>query len=151
VKIPGFQPILLQILRLLKVGILIVKSYHNYRYVFIVPYIELGFYLKGTFYPPNVALDLTDIGVDVDSLICVTPLILCCKGVDNPYGGFQGAWKFPDGSEVGHRDYNYGIFRTRGPGAVLLHRNSNVMSPAGVYTCEIPDRRNLTIRELNVL
>ena len=96
-----------------------------------------------------MALDLTDIGVDGDSLRCLTPLIPCCRVSDNPNGRVLGDWWFPDGSVVYSRFSGDDISRTRGASSVLLHRSNNVMSPTGVYTCKIPDYSSIT-SELHV-
>ena len=96
-----------------------------------------------------MALDLTDIGVDGNSLRCLTPLIPCCSGFYNPNGGALGGWRFPDESHVPSRSSGNDISRTRGASSVLLHHSNNVMFPTGVYTCEIPDN-STTTRELNV-
>ena len=105
--------------------------------------------MDGVIYPPNVALDLTDIGVDGDSLRCLTPLIPCCRGSDNPEGRALGGWWFPDGSVVSSKSNGDDISRTRGASSVLLHRTNNVMSPTGVYTCKIPNNSSTT-SELHV-
>ena len=105
--------------------------------------------MDGGIYPPNVALDLTDIGVDGDSLRCLTPLISCCRGSDNPNGGALGNWRFPNRSIVYSRNSGNDISRTRGASSILLHRIYNVLLPTGVYTCEIPHNYTTT-RELNV-
>ena len=111
--------------------------------------LDLGFFLDGVIYPPNVALDLTDIGVDTNLLRCLTPLIPCCRGSDNPNGGALADWDFPNGSVVASKSTGNDISRTRGLSSVVLHRLDHVMSPTGVYTCEIPDNSNST-REMNV-
>ena len=110
--------------------------------------LDLGFFLDGVIYPPNVALDLTDIGVDGDSLRCLTPLIPCCRDSDNPNKAL-GSWRFPNGSLVPSRASGNDISRTRGASSVVLLCTNNMMSPTGVYTCEIPDNTTTT-RELNV-
>ena len=96
-----------------------------------------------------MALDLTDIGVDGDSLRCFTPLILCCRGDDNPNGGAQGNWRYPDGFFVPSRNTGVDISRTRESSSIFLQRDNNAMFPTGVYTCEIPDN-NTTTRKLDV-
>ena len=104
--------------------------------------------MDGVIYPPNVALNLTDIGIEGDSLRCLTSLIPCCRDSDNSNGGAQGDWTFPNGSRVESRRKGYDISRTREASSILLHRIYNVMSPTGVYTCEVPDNSNST-REMN--
>ena len=94
-----------------------------------------------------MALDLTDIGVDGNSLRCLTPLIPCCRGSNGSRA--LGGWKFPNESLVSSRNTRASISRTRGTSSVLLHRIKNVMSPTGVYTCEIPNNSTITLK-LNV-
>ena len=96
-----------------------------------------------------MALDLTDVGEHRNSLRCLTFVIPCCRRSDNPIGGARGSWRFPDESIVNGRNHTNYISRTRGHSSVLLHRINNVMSPTGVYTCEIPDNIILN-RELHV-
>ena len=105
--------------------------------------------MGGVIYPPNVALDLTDIGVDGDSLRCLTPLILCCQADQNSNGGLRGGWRFPNGSYVDSRSSGSNMSMSREASSVLLHRRNNVMFPIGVYTCEVPDYRT-TLRKLSV-
>ena len=105
--------------------------------------------MDGVIYPPNVALDLTDIGADEDSLRFLTPLITCCRSKDNLNVGALGRWRFPNGSLVPSRMNGYDISRSRNASSVLLHRINNVISPTGVYTCEIPDSSSTTT-EINV-
>ena len=112
-------------------------------------FLDLDFFLDGVIYPPNVALDLTDIGEDGDSLRCLTPLTQCCRGSDNPNGNAFGSWIFPDGSVVPSRSSGADISRTRGASSVLFHRINNAMSPTGVYACEVPDN-DTTTGQLNV-
>ena len=109
---------------------------------------DLSFFLNGVIYPPNVALDLRDIGQDGNSLRCLTFVIQCCNDSDNPNGS-RGSWRFPDESVVHSKNTINYISRTRGRSSVLLHRTNDVMSPNGVYTCQIPD--NITLNsELHV-
>ena len=84
-----------------------------------------------------MALNLTDIGEDGDALRCLTPLISCCRSDDNPNGGALGGWRLPNGLIVPNRTGGIDISRTRGASSVLLHLTNNVMTPTGVYTCEI--------------
>jgi len=84
--------------------------------------LDLGFFLNGVLHKPNVALDLTEIGGDVNSLRCLTPHLLCCRGFYNRNGGALGNWRFPNESVVPNRNSGYSISRTRGASSVLLHR-----------------------------
>ena len=100
-------------------------------------------------YSRNVAVDLTEVGASSDTLICLTTLIEYCRGIDTNGVGSMGNWRFPNGSLVSSQSGGPSLSRSRGPSSVLLHRINNVMSPTGVYTCEIPDANN-TNTELNI-
>ena len=92
---------------------------------------ELSFFLNGVIYPPNVALDLRDIGEDGNSLRCLTFVIPCYKASDNQDGS-RGIWRFPDESVVHSKNHTNYIYRTRGQSSVILHHTDNVMSPTEV-------------------
>ena len=113
---------------------------------FFFVFVEVGFHLKGVIYPPNVTLNLSDIGTGRNSLRCITPLISCCGG---PFSSSSGQWNFPNGSSVRSKSGGYNVSRTRGASSLLLHRRRNVMSPTGVYTCEIYVNISIT-RELYI-
>ena len=95
-------------------------------------------------YSRNVAVDLTEVGANSDALICLTTLMECCRGSDTNGAGSMGGWMFPDGSLVPSQSGGASLSRNRGPSSVILHRTNNVMSPTGVYTCEIPDANNIS-------
>ena len=100
-------------------------------------------------YSRNVAVGLTEVGASSDALICLTTLMECCRGIDTNGAGHMGNWMFPDGSLVHGQSGGGSLSRNRGPSSVLLHRINNAVTPAGVYTCEIPDANN-TNTELNI-
>ena len=100
-------------------------------------------------YSRNVAVDLTEVGANSDALICLTTLMECCRGSDTNGAGAMGNWRFPDGSFVLSQSGGRSLSRSRGPSSVLLHRINDVMTPTGVYTCEITDANN-TNTELNI-
>ena len=60
----------------------------------------------------------------------------CCRSPNT-----AGEWYFPDGMEkVPIRDSATSFYRNRGDGAVNLNRlNTGIMSPTGLYCCEVPD------------
>jgi len=70
-----------------------------------------GIFLNGLIYSSNIALNLTNILEDSYSLICLTPLMNCCKSDHNPNGKALGNWKFPNGSVVSSRIKGYNISR----------------------------------------
>ncbi len=107
-----------------------------------------GFFLAGSLYSTNSAINLASIGVDINALRCLTPLTSCCRGSDTGTSAL-GIWRYPDRSLVLSRSDGTIISRTRGPSSVILHRTNNAVSPTGVYTCEIPDT-NGTIKQLDV-
>ncbi len=92
-------------------------------------------------YPNNSIVDLSEIGLDNNSLVCYTDLITCCRGVDSTNGGGLGDWLFPNGSAVISRGIsNVNMFsRNRNKQALLLHRGVNATEPSGIFTCNIPD------------
>jgi hypothetical protein len=57
-------------------------------------------------------------------------------------------WYFPDSSPVplGNQESEYGVYITRGPGVVRLHRKRNSMLQAGLFHCEVPDARGMDQR-----
>ncbi len=73
------------------------------------PSTGLYFNLSGTVYLPGATIPITDVGDGFPStsnppdpgpsLVCNTSNvnILCCRGSDNPNGGGQGNWLYPDG------------------------------------------------------
>ncbi len=76
--------------------------------------------------------------------MCVTSNvnIMCCsRGRDHPGGGAVGNWIYPDGTIVlGNSNPNGDITRSSHTQQIHLNRKRpDVMSPTGVYTCEVPD------------
>ncbi len=122
----------------------------------------LYFTLNGTVYLPGDTIPITDVGDSflpgysynkVDSgpsLVCVTSNVntMCCRGSDNPNGGAQGNWLYPDGTIVLGNSANFNGDFTRSSHAQQIRLNRkrlDVMSPTGVYTCEVPDGSDTTI------
>ncbi len=122
----------------------------------------LYFTLSGTVYLPGDTILITDVGdsflpgsgVNQDdpgpSLVCVTSIVntMCCRGSDNPNGGGQGNWLFPDGAIVLGNSVNPNGDFTRNSHTreIRLNRKRpDVMSPTGIYTCEVPDESDNTI------
>ena len=117
-------------------------------------YSHTGVYLslKGTVYANNSLIPITEIGEtnpDIhlnEGLQCITDRMSCCKT------GKAGEWYFPDGTGVpvlgtvadGNRATTF--YRNRGDnGTVNLNRvNTNVMSPAGLFCCQVHNTLNQT-------
>ena len=101
-----------------------------------------GFFVRSTLYSNNRAISLTDFGGSNGPLMCLTSLRECCRSSDTGVAPL-GNWIYPNGSVVPSRSSGNSLYRTRGPSAVLLHRDNNVVSISGVFTCEIPDSNNM--------
>ncbi len=119
--------------------------------------------MSGTVYLPGATIPITDVGdsyvppgdqtnqVDPGpSLVCVTSNVntKCCRGSDSPNGGAQGNWLYPNGTIVlGNSANPYGNFtRSFNTREIRFNRKRpDVMSPTGVYTCEVPDESDNTI------
>ena len=71
-----------------------------------------------------------------DSVQCHTDLTTCCTSglasADRP------DWYFPDGNGVGFLSGGGDIYQDRGAQRIDLRRRNNVLSPSGIYHCEIP-------------
>lgn len=78
---------------------------------------------------------MTDIGEEYDALICLTNSTECCE----EDSGVIGEWYFPNSSQVPVNDHGYGMYVSRGPSVVRLHRRNNTIIPTGVFHCEISD------------
>ena len=75
-----------------------------------------------------------------DSVQCHTDLTSCCTG-DIP-GAIPSAnrpdWYFPNETEMGFSSGSGDIYQARGAQRIDLRRGNNVLSPSGIYHCEIP-------------
>ena len=101
--------------------------------------------LNSDSYGNNSALVLTDIGEGGSGLICLSDSTQCCSGSDNPNGDTAlGNWYFPDGDLVRTSGSGRDIYMDRGASMVRLNRRNNVISPTGVYRCEVVDARGNT-------
>ncbi len=108
----------------------------------------------GDSYPPGSGDNPTDPG---PSLVCVTSNVntMCCRGGDYPGSGPVGNWLYPDGRIVIRNNdpnrnddpnRNGDITRSSHAQQIRLNRKRpDVMSPTGVYTCEVPDGSDNTI------
>ncbi len=131
-------------------------------FYFISSFPDTGLYfsLNGTIYLPGATILITDVGdsypsgsdtnqVDPGpSLVCVTSNVntMCCRGSDNPGSGGMGNWLFPDGAIVLGNSANGDITRSSHTQQIRLNRKrTDVISPTGVYTCEVPDGSNTSL------
>ncbi len=118
--------------------------------------------MSGTVYLPGDTIPITDVGDSYPpddtnnppdpgpSLVCVTSNVNtnCCRGADHPGSGSVGNWLYPDGNIVlgNNANPNGDITRSSYTQQIRLNRKrTNVISPTGVYTCEVPDGSNTAI------
>ncbi len=73
---------------------------------------------------------------------------MCCRGSDHPGSGPVGNWLYSDGTIIlgNNANPNGDITRSSHAQQICLNRKRpDVMSPTGVYTCEVPDGSDNTI------
>jgi hypothetical protein len=100
----------------------------------------VGFFLNGALLSNNSVLTLRDTGEGSSALYCVTDRPLCCGAKTG--GANRGLWRFPYFTTVS-QDTAADIYWTRGFSSIHLNRRSSAVRPTGVYTCLIPDGRNV--------
>ena len=96
---------------------------------------EAIFILRNQTYLNNSIIAINDIGVGDNALLCVTDNPDCCKG--NATG--EGQFYYPNNNRVNGIASRDSLYRDRGPQVVRLNRRRDVLSPTGIYRCEIPD------------
>ncbi len=116
--------------------------------------------MRGTVYLSGATIPITDVGdsylpgsgVNQDdpgpSLVCVTKNVntICCRGKDHPGIGGVGNWFYPDGTIVLGNNPNGDFVKSSHNQQIRLNRKRHdVLSPPGVYTCEVPDGSNTTM------
>jgi hypothetical protein len=110
-------------------------------------YTGVGFFLNGSLFNNNSIMLLSDVGEGRNALHCLTERPTCC-GV--PTGGAnRGIWRYPGGINNVGEVTSADIYFTRGFSSLLLNRRSSAVGPTGVYTCLIPDARNV-LRTLSI-
>ncbi len=126
------------------------------------PFDGLYFMVNDTVYLPGATIPITDVGdsyppgdqinqyLPGPSLVCVTSNVntMCCRGSDHSGSGPVGNWFYPDGTIVlgNSANINGDITRSSHTQQIRLNRKRpDVMSPTGVYTCEVPDGSDNTI------
>ncbi len=118
--------------------------------------------MSGTIYLPGDTIPITDVGDSFSpgngtnptdpgpSLVCVTRNVntMCCRSRDHPGSGPVGNWLYPNGTKVIGNNANQFLNFTRSSHTQQIRLNRkrpDVMSPTGVYTCEVPDGSDNTI------
>ena len=94
------------------------------------------FLLGNTTYQNNSLVNLEDIGIDDDALLCKTDLNFCCNSPNS-----LGSWFYPNGTRVPSQSSNWDFYRGRGSMVVFMHRGRG--GEGGIYHCTIPDSMNV--------
>lgn len=92
--------------------------------------------LNGMVYANNSLIPITEIGSTSNTgLQCITDRMPC--------HAISGVWMLPTGQGVEEPKPNESFYRSMANGAVNLYRADNtIMSPTGLFCCEIPDATN---------
>lgn len=93
------------------------------------------FELNSDIFLNNSAISLQDIGEGENALTCVTDNQICCGTPPNRHGEFY----YPSGEQVPIRSHGDKFYRQRGYQRIYLNRRVGTTSPAGTYTCVIPN------------
>ena len=106
----------------------------------------IGFLFHDSHSGNKSIISLDVIGEGADALLCLTNSLVCCEESDDGMTG--GMWYFPNSTAVplGSQGSRHGVYITRGPSVVRLHRRRNSMMPAGLFHCEIPDASGINQR-----
>ena len=97
------------------------------------------FQLNNKTYTNNSVIKVNAIGEGEEALLCKTDKVECCSTTPNRFGQFY----YPNGVKVPIRKAAHGFYRNRGNQLVRLNRRRGVISPTGMYCCEIPDSSNV--------
>ena len=91
--------------------------------------------------PNNSLLILTEIGTQLDNSVqCITSRLNCCSSAETLTGQGLGDWFLPDGSnlnELENTGTDMDFYLMRGNGSLDLFRRNNIISPEGLFYCEI--------------
>ena len=87
-------------------------------------------------------MDVDDIGVNENALLCHTDKRDCCGEPPNR----DGEWYFPNGTKVGIQGISQDEFyRNRGTQVVRLNHQQGIsQTERGLFRCEVPDSKNVT-------
>ena len=83
-------------------------------------------------------MDIDDIGIMENALLCHTNKTDCC---DNPHTR-AGEWYYPNGEKVGIQSRQEEFYRNRGMQLIRLNRRKQISEQRGRFRCEIPDAKN---------
>ena len=96
----------------------------------------VSIYFRDSEYSNNSAISMTEFRDIEDVLVCHTTFKKCCTTSD---GGINlGKWIYPDGTFVPSSVEGNSFYRSGISGGINLHRNHNLTSVSGIFTCEIP-------------
>ena len=99
-----------------------------------VPYVSF----MGVNLPNHAYVNLTTVGENIsdpgDTVRCHSDLSTCCS---NNEGDHHGSWYFPGGDRLRFIISSDDIVMDREPQEVHILRRNNVMSPSGIYRCDI--------------
>ena len=97
--------------------------------------------LRGTVFANNSVISITDIGEtegEINAVQCITDRKPCCRS-----GVERGQWFFPGGEEVLAQSSTFYQSRGDNDGTINLNRMDNVVLPAGLFCCVVPDAVNV--------
>ena len=96
---------------------------------------------RGDTLPNHSFVNLSQVGDAVDgsnTLQCHSDLETCCSNAEGPH---RGNWYFPSGFQVGLSEGVTGLYvDQRSQRVDLRHGNRGIMSPSGIYRCDIETR-----------
>ena len=130
------------------------KEIFNLYFSIAPPSTGLYFTLSNNVHLPGDTIPMTDVGDGFPgtsnpgpSLVCVTSNVNrnCCRGGDHHGSGAVGNWLYPNGTIVPGNSGNPDGDFTRSSHTEQIHLNRkrpDVISPTGVYTCQVPDGSN---------
>ena len=77
-----------------------------------------------------------------EALLCYTDNTQCCNNTSMN----MGQWFQLGGEDIGVESGTGGFYISRGPSVVRLHKKNSTTSPTGLFCCEVPDARSVTVR-----
>lgn len=95
-------------------------------------------HMQGKNYTNNSVMNIADVGVGDNALLCMTDKECCCGIQGHRYGQFY----YPGGSQVPIQGAGNVFYRDRGDKMIRLNRKFG-MYPTGKYRCEIPNARGV--------
>ena len=82
-------------------------------------------------------MNLKDIGVEDEALLCKTNLNFCCN-----HRNSLGNWFYPNGTRIPNQGNNWDFYRGRGSMVVRMNRKEGGVD--GIYHCKIRDAMNVS-------